>query len=106
MEPAPSATLLAPVALVPAPIATALLPLALAVPSTAHLSTTLLLSTTQFALPPISTDCAEAMPVIPSPIAKANAAASRAGAASVALRRWSTTPPDEPEEASSEATTN
>ncbi len=57
-EPAPSATLLAPEAVLLLPIATAFVPEAVALPSTTQLSTMLLLSTRQLALPPTSTDCA------------------------------------------------
>ncbi len=107
LEPAPSATLLAALALLLLPIATALLPLALAEPSIRHFSSSLPLKATQVALPPICTDCAAAVPLMPTPTARPSATASSAGAAWVASRRRSTTPPLLlSEEASSEATTN
>ena len=107
LEPAPSATLLAALALLLLPIATALLPLAVAEPSIRHFSSSLPLNATQVALPPICTDCAVALPLMPNPNTRPSATASSAGVACVASRRWSTTPPLLlSEEASSEATTN
>ena len=69
------------------PMATAFAPDAVALPSTTQLSITLLLSTTQLALPPTSTDCAcasDIAPVMPNPSVNAMAALSSVLLGSVA----------------------
>ena len=105
LEPAPSATLLAALALL-LPIATALLPLAVAEPSIRHFSSSLPLNATQVALPPICTDCAVALPLMPNPNTRPSATASSAGVACVIAALVDDPPLLLSEEASSEATTN
>ncbi|MNX30598.1 hypothetical protein D3C86_607680 [compost metagenome] len=108
LEPAPSATLLLAEAVLLLPMATALLPEAVALPSTTQLSITLLLSTTQLALPPTSTDCASAAgatAAMPTPSVNAMAADSSEAARASVDRRWSMTTPADWLLANSEATT-
>ena len=108
MEPAPSATLLAAEAVLLLPMETEFAPDAVALPSTRQLSITLLLSTTQLALPPISTDCARtscAAPASPTPSVNAMAALSSELLRAPSDRRWSMTTPGDWLLANSEATT-
>src|SRR5687768_7887761 len=100
--PVPSAVLRLPLAMVCAPMATALAPLALAEPSTRHWSIAgPLLQTRHSALPPTSTDCANAA-VADNSMLNATTSAHRCGARMTALPCAPALSPD----ANSEATTH